>query len=584
MGKNVTAKPGRYRVSSTPYQKQPQEAFTDPEVQTTVLYWAKRLGKTEMINNLHGATMEQNPRNILHVMPTLDSAKKWSKQFLMPMIRSTPALRRLIREARAKDANNTILAKEFPNGTISAIGANSPSGFRQVQAPVVTCDEIDAMENGPEGDPVTLAFGRAENYPDSIQVVSSTATRIISSKAPQKQGESSGSRIHDWWLKSDQRKWFAKCPLCQEHHVLAWSNVRWPEGHKHAEAVYECPHCGSHWDDTMRVAAICAGEWRPTAPFNGIRGYWLNGIYTTFPPKKGYKTKLHQMAAEFYDAYTSGEEARTTWKNTFLCEPVEETAEVMEPDALYGRLEVYTPQRLPNKVALVVVGADLQGDRVEAEFIGYGLHEETWGIENVVVSGNINLPEFWSRVTVELDRTFKREDGIELCPLAIGFDCHYRPELVKAWCRQHGTRIQFVYPVMGIGEHQDRITILRPTGIHTIATDRVKDKIYSCLQIDVPGPRYQHFPNSYTAAWFRQLTCERVVTKYVRGFPKREYVKTSGARNEALDKRVYADACLDILRPDIAAIAAQLEPRKPEEPAPPPRSAGGWFGGGGWRV
>src|SRR6185369_13007014 len=150
MGRNITARPGRYRVATAPYQKEWQESFTARDVQVTVLYVAKRLGKTESINNLHGSQMEQSPRNILHVMPTLDSAKKWSKQFLMPMVKSTPALRNLIKDSRQKDANNTILSKEFPGGAISAIGANSPSGFRQVQAPVVTCDEVDAMENGPE--------------------------------------------------------------------------------------------------------------------------------------------------------------------------------------------------------------------------------------------------------------------------------------------------------------------------------------------------------------------------------------------------------------------------------------------------
>ena len=50
MGRNVTAKPGRYQIATTPYQKEPQEAFTDPEVQTTVLYWAKRLGKALSID------------------------------------------------------------------------------------------------------------------------------------------------------------------------------------------------------------------------------------------------------------------------------------------------------------------------------------------------------------------------------------------------------------------------------------------------------------------------------------------------------------------------------------------------------
>ena len=106
---------------------------------------------TEMLNNLHGSVIEQSPRNILVVYPTLDSAKKWSKQFFEPMRKTTAAIARLIKDRRSRESHNTILSKEFPGGSISAIGANSPSGFRQVQAPVVTCDEIDAMDDGDEG-------------------------------------------------------------------------------------------------------------------------------------------------------------------------------------------------------------------------------------------------------------------------------------------------------------------------------------------------------------------------------------------------------------------------------------------------
>ena len=174
LGKDVTAVPGRYRTDAAPYQREPQESFTASEVQTTVLLWSSRLGKTEMLNNLEGFTIDVNPRGILVVYPTLDSAKKWSKEFFVPMVKATPRLHGKIQNSRARDANNTILSKQFPGGKISAIGANSPSGFRQIQAPVVICDEIDAMDNGAEGDPIALAFRRADNYRDSVQVLSST--------------------------------------------------------------------------------------------------------------------------------------------------------------------------------------------------------------------------------------------------------------------------------------------------------------------------------------------------------------------------------------------------------------------------
>ena len=46
------------------------------------------------------------------------------------------------------------------------------------------------------------------------------------------------------------------------------------------------------------------------------------------------------------------------------------------------------------------------------------------------------------------------------------------------------------------------------------------------------------------AAYFEQLTAERVRTRYVKGHAKREWVKPDSRRNEALDCRVYAYAAL----------------------------------------
>jgi phage terminase large subunit GpA-like protein len=570
MGRNVTAKPGRYTVATAPYQREPQESFTDKDVQTTVLYWGKRLGKTELINNLHGSTIEQNPRNILVVYPTLDSAKKWSKQFFTPMIRSTPALRDKIKDARSREANNTILSKEFPGGTISAIGSNSPSGFRQVQAPVVTADEIDAMEEGTEGDPITLAFGRAENYPDSIQVVSSTATRLFRApEAGEETKKTTGSRIHDWWLKSDQRKWFVKNPCCGKSHVMAWSNVKWPDGHKHEDAWYECPDCGARWDDEFRLRAILSGEWRATNPFRGVRGYWLNGLNTTFSPKKGYKSKLHQFAAEFYDAYTSGEAARIAWKNTFLCEPHVDETEKINSAPLFDRCEDYSPETLPNEICIISLTVDVQGDRLEYEFIGMGEGEETWGIEYGKIIGDPEKDDIWSDLKQKTARTFKRIDGTEMKVDCVAIDHRFKGSRVRKFLKSCGhPRAYAVYGSSGkqtllVIPHVNKHYKMR---LYSVNTDAAKDAIFSRLRLTDHGARFMHFPKSHgyekqNNCYFEQLTAEEVRVSYKRGFAERAYEKI-GDRNEALDLRVYFLAAIDILRPNVKQIQENLKTKK----------------------
>jgi phage terminase large subunit GpA-like protein len=83
-----------------------------------------------------------------------------------------------------------------------------------------------------------------------------------------------------------------------------------------------------------------------------------------------------------------------------------------------------------------------------------------------------------------------------------------------------------------------------PGGIQLwpVGADTAKSKIYARLKIVKPGPGCMHFPLGLPDDYFAQLTAERLVPKYVRGYLKRIWEKDAGARNEALDLEVYAYA------------------------------------------
>jgi phage terminase large subunit GpA-like protein len=78
-----------------------------------------------------------------------------------------------------------------------------------------------------------------------------------------------------------------------------------------------------------------------------------------------------------------------------------------------------------------------------------------------------------------------------------------------------------------------------------IGVSMIKSEIYNFLKQrkneDGSTPTgYMHFPD-YNTEYFKQLTAEQLVTKIVKGYPKREWQKTRD-RNEVLDCRVYARA------------------------------------------
>ncbi len=109
---------------------------------------------------------------------------------------------------------------------------------------------------------------------------------------------------------------------------------------------------------------------------------------------------------------------------------------------------------------------------------------------------------------------------------------------------------------------QGRTTL--PVKVFTVGVDEAKGILYARLKEQTPGPGYCHFleGEGYDEEYFKQLTAEKRVIRYQKGFPKAEWIKTR-ARNEALDCRVQAHAALCLLNPLWGAVEKRLAPRLP---------------------
>ena len=122
-----------------------------------------------------------------------------------------------------------------------------------------------------------------------------------------------------------------------------------------------------------------------------------------------------------------------------------------------------------------------------------------------------------------------------------------------------------------------------------IGVDTAKEIIYSNLRIKEVGAGYCHFPARYSDEYFKQLTAEKVVKKYHKGFHRREWIKMR-PRNEALDCRVYALAALSILGVSVNMLAqksakADVKDADIDKPHPIQRTAKRRTSGfvNGWR-
>src|SRR5579859_2808694 len=99
-----SAEPGQWRTDRVPYSRAIMDSRNDPLVHTTVVMSASQVAKTEILNNVIGYGIDQDPGPMLMLQPTIEMGNTWSKDRLAPMLRDTPALNGKVKDRRAKDS------------------------------------------------------------------------------------------------------------------------------------------------------------------------------------------------------------------------------------------------------------------------------------------------------------------------------------------------------------------------------------------------------------------------------------------------------------------------------------------------
>ena len=587
MARGSTSEPGKYRLSRLPYQQEPQESFTDPTVAETVLLWARQLGKTTLLENLVGYIMDVDPSNVFIKYPTRSKAADFSQKKLTPMIRETPSLRRKIKPHRSRDSGNTIFSKLFPGGSISMVGANSASALRQLSCRVVIQDEIDSDEPNSEGDPVPQADATASNFHDAILVKASTPTQEPEDDG---RGGQTGSRIQILFDQSDQRFWNVACPKCNHWQVLKWPQVKWTWKTEPGEtisdpekAVYVCEGCNAELSDFERVRMIMHGKWVAKFPGRRRRGYHLSGLYRVMGKKRAYRSYLHEFVENFLKAKKDG--SIDVWQNTFLAECSSHRWSRLDTDPLLARRESYGPE-LP-KGCLVLTGqVDVQGDRLECLVMGWGLGHESWAIRHDILLGDPHKTEVWKKLHEWVSQEFHHPQlGTLHVPIVLidsggqsGDAAFSDPVYRFVRPRQPNEIGPGVYASKGSSRLDSAlVTNRRPKKgicLKLIGTSVGKTTLHARLRLQDPGPRFIHFPigHGFDEEFFAQIGAEAPKIVRKRGYNHTEWHKIR-SRNEALDLLVMSLAAIEILSPDLRAIAAKVRAKSPDaiaEPKPVP--------------
>ncbi len=525
------------------------DACSDPATPEVVVMAGAQLGKSEAILNIIGFHIDYDPSPILVLQPTLDMASMFSKERVANgLLKSTPALENKVQDARARDANNTTFQKQFPGGSLSLVGANSPAGLASRPIRLVLCDEVDRYpaSAGSEGDPIQLARKRAATFWNRKIVMVSTPTN------------KSASRIEDAFMLSDQRHYHVPCKHCDHKQKLQWSNVQWVDNDP-TTTKYVCNACGSTWNDADRIWSIRHGEWVAHAEFTGVAGFAINGMYSPWTP-------LADGVREFLNVKKNPEQLRV-WTNTYLGETWEDAGEQVDDYMLADRREEM--EYLADEIVFLTAGIDVQDNRLEMSLIGWGRDDESWSVSHTVFYGDPSTPQLWTALDSALMRRYETVTGREMGIRAACVDSggHFTNS-VYAYCKKnYGRRI---FAIKGRGGEGTAI-VSKPTKnnvvkcpLFHVGVDTVKDLLFARMRIDEVGPGYIHFNDTLDDEYFKQLTAEKIVTKFHRGYKKRVFQKMR-PRNEALDCMVYAVAAYAIINVNVNTLADKIES---EEAAP----------------
>ena len=562
-----SAEGGRWRT--LPYQKGMMDAITDPDIEQITIMKSARVGYSKILNHVIAYHIHQDPCPMMVVQPTIEDATGYSKEEIAPMLRDTKCLQGLVSDAKAKDGQNTLLQKQFPGGTLSLVGANSPRGFRRVSRRIVLFDEIDGYpaSAGTEGDQIKLGIRRTEYYWNRKIVSGSTPT------------VKDFSRIEKMFLQTCQNRFYVPCPHCGHMQYLRWAQFKW-ENDDPDTVHYQCESCAEKIPHNKKRWMVERGEWRATAPGKSKHvGFHIWAAYSYSP-----NASWANLVEEFLLSKDDPEQLKT-WINTILGETWEDEYQAkVGADALMIRAAEETYKRAipPSNVLFITVGIDTQDDRLSLSVFGFGREEEMYLLDRQVLYGSPARADVWKQLDEILLGEYTNEDGkkLKIESSAIDTGGHYTHEVYQ-YVRER-SHIGLI-GIKGVGQ-KGKAALGKPSKVDInftgkalkkgvqlfpVGVDVIKTTLSNKLKDAEIGKGYIHFYPSITPDYFQELTAEKQVLKYKNGYQERVWVKKSNARNEALDEMVYAWAAYQRLlqKYDRRTIYDQFErkinPKKP---------------------
>lgn len=414
---SLSAEPGAWSNSRTPYLVGIMDAIADPHIEEIVLLKPTQVGFTEMIRNDIGWMIEVDPGPTLIVMPSEQSANDLVQERLIPFLNESERLRRHLSN---KAWDTKLSAINLDSMSIYMGWSGSPSSLASRPIRYLFMDEIDkyVMFSGKEANPINLAKERTTTYKHRRKIIL---------------GSTPTTTDGNIWLQyqscGDKRLFNVPCPLCNRFQTLKFNLDRLQCEQKDISHIennpnsvwYVCEFCQGKIYERNKNGMLVKGRWLGDnqsidATGNVVGetkrskkvGFWINSLYSP------WKT-FAQMMVEYLRS-KDNISSYMNFKNSWLAEPWEESVASRSTADVRKLVNNTLPVGIcPSWTHYLVASADTQKNGFYYTIMAFG-PEKKFQLVYCGVAGSFD--ELHARCLME----FPVEGSSPQCPTIITID------------------------------------------------------------------------------------------------------------------------------------------------------------------
>lgn len=562
----VSSKPGRMDCMETPFMLYPMQCMDDVDIKVIVGRKSAQIAWSETTNSYMSKRMDIDPQNIIVAFPRMESAKKYSREKIKPMIKSIP---RLLSNIGNPDRCSYKFFK-FHGGWLSLVTARSTEDLKSSSAPIIIVEEPDGLQEdvGDQGDALDLLMQRQKTYIERKLIYAGTPT------------DEDFSRVDKAYQQSNQMVFMVPCKDCGELQEFDFQYLKCEEYQNRfidpvygkwnpKTAYYHCRHCPSIWTDVDRKIAVKEAlkynnlGWVAKRPEEkDIYGFAFNELMSSFAASTHYELMKKKIKAQI--ALDKGSEGlMKSFVNNSEGRAYATRIVGIDVEQMRKKRLNYTEGFIPFGGVALTVGIDVQHNRFAIVVRAWGRGGNSWLVLWTELFGNVLEPDdqVWAELTEMMVAGFphiaKTASGqnIQILVEAISIDASDGrvTELVYRWAAamnesgiptfaaKGSTDTNFnaeIYeepttPDANSGQ-QERRTMAERMGINVFVygAHKAHEEIIRRLSLTGTRDRYYHNETSYGQYEEQMLSCTKRIS--TDGKITRFEVKP-GKRKEAID-------------------------------------------------